>query len=99
MIKKQCLIFDQTRTPKAGGLINPKPVCYIGGNAIAIVIQWPHGGHINDNRSDDGADISFRRNLMVCQNNNVLCYFNQVGALPKVKLLKSHCSSLYDCEL
>ena len=86
MIKKQCLIFDQTRTPKAGGLINPKPVCYIDGNAIAIVIQWPHRGHINDNRSDDGADMSFRHNLIVCQN-NVLCYFNQVGALPKLNYL------------
>ena len=64
-----------------------------------IVNQWPHIDHIIDNRPDDGADISFRRNSMVGQINNVLCYFSQVGAMPKLKLLKSYCSSLYDCEL
>ena len=36
---------------------------------------------------------------MVGQINNVLCYFNKVGAVPKLKLLKSFCSSLYDYEL
>ena len=48
---------------------------------------------------DDGVDILFRRNSMVDQINNVLCYFSQVGAVPKLKLLKSYCSSLYGCEL
>ena len=36
---------------------------------------------------------------MVGQNNNILCYFSQVGAVPKLKVLKSYCSSLYGCEL
>ena len=36
---------------------------------------------------------------MVGQFNNVLCYFSQVGTEPKLKLLKSYCSSLYGCEL
>ena len=36
---------------------------------------------------------------MVGQINSVLCYFSQVGAVPKLKLLKSYCSSLDGCEL
>ena len=36
---------------------------------------------------------------MAGQINNVLCYFSQVGAVPKLKLLKSYCSSLYGCKL
>ena len=36
---------------------------------------------------------------MVGQINNVLHYFSQVGAVPKVKLHKSYCSSFYGCEL
>ena len=62
MLKNQCLIFETTR--KAGSFINQKPAFYIGGNGIEIVNQWPHLGHIIKNRSDDGADISFRCNSM-----------------------------------
>ena len=38
---------------------------------------------------------------MLGQINKVLCYryFNQVDAVPKLKLLKSYYSSLYGCEL
>ena len=36
---------------------------------------------------------------MVRQINNALCYFSQVGAVPKLELLKSFCSSVYGCEL
>ena len=54
---------------------------------IDIVYQWPHFGHIIDNRSNDGTDILFRRNEVVGQVINFLCYFNQVGAVPKQKLL------------
>ena len=56
---------------------------------LSIVNQWSHLCHIIDNRSDDGADISFRRNLMVDQINNVFCYFSRGGAVSKLKLLKS----------
>ena len=61
---------------------------FFGSNAVEIVNQWTHLGHIIDNRCDHGADISFRRNSTVDQINNVLCYFNQVDAAPKVKLPK-----------
>ena len=36
---------------------------------------------------------------MVSQINDVLCYFSQVGDVPKLKLLKSYCSNHYGCEL
>ena len=49
--------------------------------------------------SYDVADISFRRNSVLGQINNVLYYFNQVDAVPKLKILKSYCGSLYGCEL
>ena len=59
MLKKsKRLLFER----KCGSFINQKPVSHIGDNAIEIVNQWPHLGHIIDNRSDDGANILFRRN-------------------------------------
>ena len=94
--KNQCLIFEPTC--KAGSFVNPKLVFFLGGNAIEIVNNLPQPGHIIDNRSDDGAAISFSRNSMVGHINGVL-WFNQVGAVPKLKLLKSHCSSHYSREL
>ena len=36
---------------------------------------------------------------MVGKIDDVLCYFSQVGAVPKLKLLKSYCGSRYGCEL
>ena len=36
---------------------------------------------------------------MVDQNNNVLCYFNQVGSVPKLKLFKAYCRCLYGGDL
>ena len=98
MLKIKVFKFEPTR--KDDSFINPKPVYYIEGNAIEIVNQWPHLGPIIDNRfSDDDADISFRSNSMIGHINNVLYYFNQVGAMNKLKLFKSYCSSLYSCEL
>ena len=51
-----------------------------------------------DNRSTDGADILFW-NAMVGQINKVLCYYNQVGAVPNLKLLKSYCCCLWVWDL
>ena len=62
--KSKCLIFEPTRKANSFmNFINLKPVfLHIGGNAVEIVNQWAHLGHIIDNRSDHDADISFRRN-------------------------------------
>ena len=63
MLKTKYLIFEPIR--KAGSFVNKKLVfVYIGGNATKIVNQWPLLDYIIDNRSDDGADISFRRNSL-----------------------------------
>ena len=37
---------------------------------------------IIDNRSNDGAAISFMHRAMVGQINTMLCYFYQVGTVP-----------------
>ena len=99
--KSKCLIFEPTHNMhKAGSFTTPKPLFYIGGNVIHIVNHWPQLGRIIDNRSNDGADILYKRNAMVgSQINNVLCYSNQVGSVPKLKLLKSCRSNLNCCEL
>jgi len=73
----------------------------IGGNEIEIVDEWPHLGHIIANRRDDDADIMSRRNCMVAQINTVLCYFGNLSAPTKLKLMNSYCtgSSFYGCDL
>ena len=71
LTKSKCLIFEPTR--KAGSFLNQKPVFYIEGNVIEIFNQWTYHGHIIDNRSDDGADMLFRRNSMVGQIHDVFC--------------------------
>ena len=47
----------------------------------------------------DIADINNRRNSLVGQVNNVVCYFGNLDSVTKVRLLKSYCSSFYGCEL
>ena len=92
--KSKCLISEPTR--KAGSFINPKPAFTFEEMQLRLLtncLAWT--GHIIDNRSDDGVVISCRRSSMMGQINSVLCYFNQVDVVPKLKLLKSYCSSLY----
>ena len=85
----------------SSSFINQKPVFYIGGNAIKIVNQWPHLGHIIDNRSDNGAHISLNGVGLIhwWARLKTFVLLSHVGALPKLKLIKSYCSSLYGCEL
>ena len=63
--------------------------------------QWPDLGHIIDNRSDNGAHISLKGIGLIHWWARLKTFVlrSQVGALPKLKLLKSYCSSLYGCEL
>ena len=44
-------------------------------------------------------NITNRRNCLVGQINNVLCYFGKLDTITKIKLLKSYCTSFYGCEL
>ena len=86
--------------PKRRGIPVPSsPAFYIGGNAIEIVDKWPHLGHIITCEYNDEADISNRRNSLVSQINNILCYFKNLSSPVKLKLLQAYCSSLYGSEI
>jgi hypothetical protein len=94
--KSKCLVFQ----PKRRGIPVPSsPAFYIGGNAIEIVDKWPHLGHIITCEYNDEADISNRRNSLVSQINNILCYFKNLSSPVKLKLLQAYCSSLYGSEI
>ena len=72
---------------------------HVGGSVIEVVEQWPHLGCGITNRCTDDADIINRRNSMIGQINNVLCYFGKLPSQVKSRLLYAYCSSLYGCEL
>lgn len=72
---------------------------YIGGNIIENVNQYTHLGHIVTSTLSDIDDITHRRNCFVGQTNNVLCFFNKLDMIVKLKLFKSYCSSIYGSEL
>ena len=93
--KSKCLIVRPHSFSKTG----PLPRFHVGGKAIEIVDRWPHLGHIITETLSDIADVNNRRNILVGQINNVLCYFGNLGSVTKVKLLKAYCSSYYGCEL
>jgi hypothetical protein len=72
---------------------------YIGGNLIENVTHYSHLGHVVTSSFNDSDDIKYRRNCFIGQANNVLCFFNKLDLLVKLKLFKSYCSSMYGCEL
>ena len=65
---------------------------HVGGKIIEVVNEWPHLGHIISTTLLDGADITSRKNKLIGQINNVLCYFGKLDSVIKVKLLKSYWS-------
>jgi len=71
----------------------------IGDKIIENVDKYSHLGHLITTRFDDDDDILFRRNCFIGQANNVLCYFNRLNTIVKMKLFKSYCSSFYGSEL
>jgi hypothetical protein len=71
----------------------------IGGNLIENVKQDTHLGHIICSSFLDSEDILYRRNSLVGQTNNFLCFFNKLDFTVKLKLFKTYCSSMYGCEL
>ena len=91
--KSKCLIVRAKG--KICGHINSfdNGVFLIEGNAIDIVDEWPHVGHTISCRCDDKSDILNRRNCMVGQINNVICYFNNLDSLIKLKLVVAYCTS------
>ena len=95
--KSKCLIVSSHQSNRKFSC--PVPHFYVGGNVIEIVNKWPHLGHIITDRLSDDIDVDSRRNSLIGQINNVLCYFHNLDSVTKTKLLKSYCSSFYGCEL
>ena len=94
--KSKCIFFDCSRRH----LCCPLPSFYIGNNEIEYVDSWPHLGHIlSKNGKHDNDDISRCYVSLVKKINEVICYFGNLNAPTKLKLLYSFCSSLYGAEL
>ena len=71
-----------------------QPLFYID-NVIEYVESWPHLGNILNVNQSDAACILNRRNIMVGQINDVICYFGKLDPIAKTELLHTYCSSLY----
>ena len=72
---------------------------YVGNKKIDNVDRFSHLGHIITSSLVDNDDIVQRRNTFVGQTNNVLCFFNKLNTVVKLKFFKSCCSSMYGAEL
>jgi len=72
---------------------------FVGNKMIDNVDRFSHVGHIITSSLLDGDDIVQRRNTFVCQTNNVVCFFNKLNTIVKLKLFKSYCTSIYGAEL
>jgi len=71
------------------------PTFFINDNAIEYVDKWPHLGNILDVNQSDSTSIVNRRNQMVGQINDVLCFFGKLDSIVKTRLLYTYCYSLY----
>jgi len=101
-----CVVFNAKKSKslnisaKGSTSCSHKSVLFdVGGENIEIVNEWPHLSHIITQTLSDEADILNRRNSMIGQINNVLCYFSKLDPVTKVRLLKAYCSNFYGCEL
>ena len=45
--------------------------------------KWPHLGHIITDRLSDDIDVDSKRNSLIGQINNVLCYFYNLDSVTK----------------
>ena len=95
--KTKCILFQPACCNKMS--CNAKPVFSIQNNNIEFVDSWPHLGHIINNKLNDCDDIINRRNILLGQINDLLCYFGKLNPVVKTSLLYSYCSNLYGCEL
>ena len=81
--KTKCMLFK----PHSKAQFDYRPVFYVDGKAIEYVHQWPHLGNILDDLQDDSACISFRRNKLIGQANDVICYFGKLNEFVQTSLL------------
>ena len=68
----------------------------VGNKNTENVDRFSHLGHIITSSLVDGDDIVQRRNTFVGQTNNVLCFFNKLNTVVKLKLFKAYCMCFYD---
>jgi len=66
---------------------------------VKLINAISHVGHIITSSLFGGDDIIQRRNTCVGQTNIVLCFFNKLNTIVKLKLFKSYCTSIYGAEL
>jgi len=98
--KSKCIVFKGRRLRSwytTTSAVDPQ--FFIAGNLIEVVTQWPHLGHIISGDTDDGSDIIRGRETLIKQLNDVICYFDKLDIMTKIKLLKIFCLNLYGCEL
>ena len=89
--KSKCIRFTPCRVKESCQL----PVFCIGTDVIEFVVSWPHLGNILHTDQSDSACILNRRNILVSQINDTLCFFGKLNPIVKTNLLYTYCSSLY----
>ena len=97
--KSKCLIVRPRGVTCENTSYFAKIEFFIGAHVIEIVDEWSHIGHIISSRCDDSADSLNRRNCMIGQINNVICFFGKLDSTTKFKLVKAYCTSYYGCEM
>ena len=94
--KSKCIYFNAgVRFGYCYDRTDVLPKFMISGHSIEYVHKWPHLGHIISSKMSDSDDIIHRRNEMIRQVNDVLCYFGKLDGIIKLKLLYSYGSSFY----
>ena len=88
--KTKCMLFRPMGKP-----VDVYPTFYINGSLIDYVNEWMHLGNIIDVNQSDSACIINRRNRLIGQINDVLCFFSKLDSYTKTKLLYAYCSSFY----
>ena len=91
--KSKCLLFKPR--PFKAAATHTQPSFYVDGKIIEYVNRWPHLGNIIDVDQSDAACITNRRNLLIGQINDLLCFFGMLDPVVKTELLYTYCSSLY----
>ena len=91
--KMKCLFFQ----PRGKRLVQTcdLPVFTLNNNSIEYVDQYCHLGNLINTSLSDSDCIVARRNSLIGQLNDVLCYFGKLECHVKSDLLHTYCNSFY----
>jgi hypothetical protein len=67
---------------------------YVAGSAIENVCHYSHLCYIITSSFSDINDVTYRRNCLFGQANNVLCFFNKGDMLIRLNLFESYCNGM-----